>query len=154
MTYTHRQIGWIYIVPIAVILVPFLLIAMIAQRQLVLGIGLTLVLALVYGSFATLNTRIDGRDLKVGWTFGWPGRRIPLGAIVSHQPVRNRWWYGWGVRPIPGGMLHSVWGLDAVEIRYRDAKRGKERMFRVGSDDVAGLDSALTAARDQTPRRR
>ena len=44
-------------------------------------------------------------------------------------------------------MLYSVWGLDTVEVQYRDARKGKDRMFRAGTDDAAGLVAAIEAAR-------
>lgn len=145
--YEHRQIGWGFILPIALLIIPFLLVVMIAQGTIAAGVLLSLLIAIIYGSFATLRTSVDRKEVRISWTWGKPGRRIPITDIESHAKVRNRWWHGWGIRLIPGGMLYSLWGLDAVEIHYRDKKKGKTRMFRVGTNDVDGLDRAITEAR-------
>lgn len=144
--YEHRQIGWTFMVPIGVILIAYMLIVFIAQGQVFVGIPVVVLLGVVYGAFAVLRTSVDRKEVRVGWTWGWPARRIPLKAIESHEQVRNKWWHGWGIRLIPGGMLYSVQGLDAVEIRYRDPKKRKDRMLRIGTDDAAGLVEAITQA--------
>ncbi|MEM9464524.1 MAG: hypothetical protein AAGA90_04095 [Actinomycetota bacterium] len=144
--YANRQIGWWFVVPLLVV-IPFAVVILVLAEVWWLGVVVGLVLATVYGTFATLTTTVERGEVRIGFTAGWPRRVIPVSAITDHRAVRNRWWYGWGIRKIPGGWLYSVWGLDAVEIQYRDAKRGKDRMFRAGTNDPDGLDAALTAAR-------
>ena len=94
-------------------------------------------------AFVTLFTRltvtVDESDVSIAFGRGWPHRTIARAAIVSHAPVRNSWWYGWGIRWIPGGGLWNVWGLDAVELILDNGRR-----FRIGIDDPAGLDAALS----------
>jgi hypothetical protein len=144
--YRNRQFAWIYLIPL-IVLVPFVVVMTSVENAWWVGLLLAMVLAFVYGMFATLSTRVERGEFHAHFTYGWPRRTIPISAIQSHEPARGKWWHGWGIRFIPGGMLYSVWGLDTIEIRYRDAKKGKDRMFRIGTDDTEGLDAALTAAR-------
>lgn len=144
--YANRQVAWIYIAPL-VTLVPFVIIMTTIDGGWWIGLIVGAILALVYGMFSTLNTRVGRGEVVASFTYGWPRRRIPVSAIHAHRQVRGKWWHGWGIRLIPGGMLYSVWGLDTVEIEYRDARKGRDRMFRVGTDDPQGLDDAITAAR-------
>ncbi|MEM8705834.1 MAG: hypothetical protein AAGE98_05210 [Actinomycetota bacterium] len=144
--YRHRQLGTMFMIPIGVILLAYMLFVFIVQERTLIGIPVILGLGLIYSAFAAITTTVDRKHVHVSWTWGWPARRIPLKAIASHEQVRSRWWHGFGVRLIPGGMLYSLQGLDAVEIRYRDAKKGKDRMLRIGTDDPAGLVEAITRA--------
>ena len=145
-SYRNTQLAWIYLVPL-IVLVPFVVIGTALSGAWWVGLLVGIVLAFVYGMFSTLNTRVERGEVRIHFTYGWPRRTIPVSAITSHHPVRGKWWHGWGIRWIPGGMLYSVWGLDAVEIQYRDAKKGKDRLFRAGTDDPEGFDAAIAAAR-------
>ncbi|MEO0492313.1 MAG: hypothetical protein AAF081_02740 [Actinomycetota bacterium] len=146
-TYAHRQAAWNLIIPIGALAIPFVMAMMILAGTILGAVLVGIGLGVAYATFGSLHTSVDADEVTAGWTWGWPRRRIPVKHIESHAAVRNRWWHGWGVRLIPGGMLYSVWGLDAIEIHYRDVRLGKARMFRIGTDDVAGLDDAITAAR-------
>ncbi len=144
--YSNTQLAWIYVVPL-IVLVPFLLAVSARDSEWWVGLLVGVVLAFVYGMFATLTTTVERGEVRASFTYGWPRRTIPVSAIRSHEPARGTWWHGWGIRLIPGGMLYSVWGLDTVEIHYRDARKGRDRMFRIGTNDPEGLDAAITAAR-------
>ena len=99
------------------------------------------VVAVLAAMFGSMTVEVDEQVVRAVWAFGWPKREIALESIDHHQIVRNRWWYGLGVRWIPGGTLYAVWGLDAVEVRYRDGDR--TRKFRIGTDDPFGLSAAI-----------
>lgn len=142
--YRNTQFSWISLVPL-VVLVPFVVVMTAIENAWWVGL-IVYPPAFVYGMFSTLNTRVERGEFRAHFTFGWPRRVIPVSAIQSHERVRRKWWHGWGIRFIPGGMLFSVWGLDTIEIRYRNARKGKDRMFRVGTNDPEGLDAALTEA--------
>ena len=144
--YANTQIAWIYVVPF-LILVPFVVVTTAMDGAWWVGLVAVFILAFVYGMFANLKTTVDRGEVRAHFTYGWPRRRIPVRAIQSHEHVRGKWWHGWGIRFIPGGMLYSVWGLDTIEIRYRDTRKGRDRLFRVGTNDPDGLDAAITAAR-------
>ena len=144
--YRNTQVAWIFLVPL-ILLVPFVVVMTSVENAWWVGLIVAVVLAAVYGMFSTLRTSVERGEFRAQFTYGWPRRTIPVSAITSHEPARGRWWHGWGIRLIPGGMLYSVWGLDTIEIHYRDTRKGKDRMFRIGTDDPEGLDAALTAAR-------
>ena len=145
-SYAHRQIAW-YLLVIMVILGGYMLTVTIIAGRWIVGVPVTILVILVYAMLAVLRTEVDRKAVTIGFTFGWPKREIPLASITSVEQLRNKWWHGWGIRLIPGGMLYSVSGLDAVEIRYHDKRKGKDRMFRAGTDDAAGLVAAIEAAR-------
>lgn len=74
------------------------------------------------------------------WHFG-PGfwiYRLAPDDIETVAVVRNRWWNGFGIRMRPGFRLHSVSGLDAVELHLRSSD-----IRRIGTDDPQGLAGAL-----------
>ena len=144
--YRNSQFAWIYFVPL-IVLVPFVVIATSAENEWWIGLIVAAALAVVDGMFSRLTTKVEHGEFRAAFTYGWPRRAIPISAIQSHERARSTWWHGWGIRLIPGGMLYSVWGLDTIEIHYRDAKKGKDRLFRIGTNDIDGLDAAFTAAR-------
>lgn len=91
-------------------------------------------------AFSSLTVEVTAEELT--WRFG-PGvfrGRVARTAILSATPVENPWWWGWGVHKTPRGWLYNISGLEAVEIVLRDG-----RMFRIGSDDSAGLARALVS---------
>ena len=100
------------------------------------GIFFLLILALFYRLEVTVTE--DSVLLRFG--IGLIKKSIPLKAVVSAEPVRNRWWYGWGVRIYPKGWMFNISGLDAVELTLRNGPR-----FRIGTDDPVGLTGALRA---------
>lgn len=144
--YRNTQFAWISFVPL-IVLVPFVVIATAQENEWWIGLIVAIVLAAIYGMFSSLSTRVERGEFRAHFTYGWPRRTIPVSAIQSHEQARGKWWHGWGIRFIPGGMLYSVWGLDTIEIRYRDAKKGKDKMFRIGTNDPDGLDVAIAEAR-------
>jgi hypothetical protein len=92
--------------------------------------------------FSSLTIEIDRRQLRCFFGPGLIRRTIPLNAIVSELPVRNRWYHGWGVRLIPTGWMFNVSGLDAVELVLASGSR-----FRIGTDRPAEVIEALRRAR-------
>lgn len=146
--YEHRQVATALIVSMVVLFSLAFLSLAIEGAWLTAGLMVIAYIA-IYGLFSQLRTEVTSTTFTARFGFGWPKRTIPLKDIESHEPVRNRWWMGLGIRAIPGGMLYAVWGLDAVEIRYRDKKKNRDRMFRIGTDDAEGLDAAITAARSR-----
>ena len=85
---------------------------------------------------------VIGED-EVEARFG-PGpirKRFKLNEIESCQVVRNHWYYGWGIRLTPHGVLYTVSGLDAVEIKLRTGKK-----FRIGTDVPQELEEAIRQA--------
>lgn len=146
--YAHRQVSTVLIV-FMVLLFTFTFIALAIDGSWLLGAVMIVLYLAIYSLFSQLRTEVTSTTVTATFGFGWPKRTIPLKDIESHEQVRNRWWYGLGIRAIPGGMLYAVWGLDAVEIHYRDKKKNRDRMFRIGTDDAEGLAEAITAGRSR-----
>ncbi|HSJ72492.1 MAG TPA: hypothetical protein VLA29_12690 [Acidimicrobiia bacterium] len=107
-------------------LVPFLVVFLSAMVGLVVW-------------FSRLEVRVDGEAVHVVFGAGKPHRTFPLHTISQATAVRNKWWYGFGIRRTPQGWMYNAWGLDAVELLLTDGKR-----FRIGTNDVDGLHSAIT----------
>jgi hypothetical protein len=104
-----------------------------------------LYLLLFRAPFMSLITRVDGEALTAQYWLGVPQRRIPVDRITSVEAVVNpRWTRRGGPQRIwaEGLWSYSVWGTDAVEVRYRD-EQGDDAAFRIGTDDVEGLVAAL-----------
>lgn len=144
--YRHRQIGLWYLIIIGALIFSLAVIPSVIAGEWWVGAIIGVAFVLIYGAFGSLTTTVDDKELSVRFTFGWPRRVIAIKAIDHHEVARDRWYYGWGVRLIPGGMLYSVWGLDAVEVHYRDKKKSRDRMFRIGTDDARALDAAIAEA--------
>lgn len=92
-------------------------------------------------AFSSLSVAVGPGEARI--RFGWigPRKRIDLRKARAVRPVRNSWLIGWGIRWFPGGWMWNVWGLDAVEIEYRDGRK-----FRIGTDEPAALARALQGA--------
>jgi len=100
-------------------------------------LGLFPMLTLIYVSFLRLTVTVDGAELLLAYTFGWPRRRIDRGRVISAVPERIPLWYGWGIRRTPKCWMWNVWGRDAVRVTLT------EREFLIGTDDPEGLAAAL-----------
>ena len=150
--YRHRQRT------IKTILIPIAFFGVIALLVLALWgpgaatpVALGALIAVRDSLWATMDTEVTDRHLRAAFRPLGPARTIPLDGIISHQRARNLWWYGlggpgliYGLFSDRGGWCYEVWGLDAVEVRYRN-DRGRERMIRIGTDDADGLDAAIAA---------
>ncbi len=90
---------------------------------------------------ARLTVVVDHESVTATFGWGWPRRRIGLGAIEEVEAVRNRWWHGYGIHKVSGGWIFNNAGRDAVELRLRSGK-----VFRVGTDQPAELLAALDRA--------
>ena len=100
------------------------------------------VLATVVVLFSALTVVVDDENLQIAFGPGLIRNTWSLDCIVAWQPVRNPWWYGWGIHSTPNGWLYNVSGFEAIELVLSDGRR-----YRIGTDDPAGLQAALEAAR-------
>jgi hypothetical protein len=99
-------------------------------------------LGLVGWLFRSLTIEVTDQELSAAFGSGWYSKTVALDDIETVAVVRNRWYYGWGLKVTPHGMLYSVAGLDAVEIRLRDGTT-----FRLGTDEPYALRAAIESAR-------
>ncbi|MEM8619312.1 MAG: hypothetical protein AAGF73_06290 [Actinomycetota bacterium] len=113
-----------------------------------LAVATFLLVGIVMAAMARLRVSVDDRRVEATFGWGWPTRVIELTDLRSASQVRNSWWYGWGIRWIPHGSMYNVWGRDAVELRLMN-----DRVFRIGTDDPAGLLAALQSGAACEPPR-
>ena len=96
-------------------------------------------LMVVYLLMFSLTVEVDCCRVRVRFGVGLLGFNYKLKEIESVKTVRNRVWYGWGVRWFPGGVLLNVYGLDGVELTFKDG-----RVRRIGSDRPKELAEAIS----------
>ena len=135
--YERRQRSPLILVALGTLL---LAAAFLLREEVEPGLILLTVVTLLLANFGSLTVRVDEGAVKLRFGVGLIRRTIPLDRIQAAARVRNRWWYGWGIRLTPHGWLWNVAGLDAVELRLQDGK-----VFRIGTDDPAGLAAAVEA---------
>ena len=136
-TYERRQRSSLTVVVPVLVLVAG---AFLLREQLDQVLILAALLALVLANIWSLTVRVDEDAVNLRFGIGLIQRTVALERIKAAARVRDRWWYGWGIRLTPHGWLWNVAGLDAVELRLENGK-----VFRIGTDDPAGLEAALEA---------
>ncbi len=142
-TYRHSQSTVVpvivFLVLAAILLVPNLFNGAPVDAVLII-IAMLILVGFVLLGFNRLTVEVAGDEVRVVFRWGWPRRVIDLGTVHRVDVVRNKWWYGFGIRITPHGWLYNVWGLDAVQLNYRDGKA-----FRIGTDEPEALAEALRA---------
>jgi hypothetical protein len=103
-------------------------------------VSIVVVAILVF--FTRLSVRVDGREVRWEFGYGFPRYALPLSEVDSARIVTNPMLYGFGIRMIPGGMLYNVSGSAAVELVRRDQTR-----IRIGTDDPQALLAAIESSR-------
>lgn len=111
---------------------------------LIAGLGMALTFVVLVAClliFRTLTIEV-GRG-RLAWWYGpgWPRRSLPLSEITGARRSRTTFWDGWGIRWTRRGWLWNINGYEAVEFERRAG-----RMFRLGTDDPAGLLAAVEEA--------
>ncbi|HMB25372.1 MAG TPA: hypothetical protein VKP08_21165 [Anaerolineales bacterium] len=135
--YKHTQIGYVLIVAIsaAILLIVSLMFTTAGFNPIAVVLGfMILCLAL----FATLTVEVDEQALNLRFGIGIIQKRFMLQDIAAYRAVKNPWYYGWGIHLIPRGWIFNVSGWEAVELQMKNGAK-----YRIGSDDAAGLVSAL-----------
>ena len=144
--YEHTQDSpqWLVVlVSLYAIVVFSFAMALIRSDEAPIGMALLIILTQGFVFLAVLDatrltTAVTPNEVRVRFRLGWPSRVIDRGRIVAATAHRNTWLHGWGIRKIIRGWLWAVWGLDSVELELDDG-----RIFRIGTDDTAGLLAAL-----------
>lgn len=137
--YKHRQTAYGII---ALVMAPLLFLTPLLRREAGWPALLVVpVLALVSLVFSSLTVEVTGTELRASFGPGWTVKRVPLREVDSARVVRNPWHYGLGIRVTPEGMLYSVSGTRAVEVRLKDGTA-----FRLGSDEPEALREAIARA--------
>ncbi|MCB1473790.1 MAG: hypothetical protein KDJ68_13150 [Rhodobiaceae bacterium] len=138
--YRHTQPGVLMLAIFAVVVIALAGFA-VASRFHPFFLALVVAALLLGALVSSLTVRIAERMLTWHFSFGFWKKSMPLGDIVSAEPVINKWWWGWGIRFTPHGWLYNVSGLQAVEITKRDGSA-----VRIGTDEPQALAAAIRKA--------
>ena len=136
--YDHTQPGTVTRVICIVALLWILIFAVLSTWVLYIVAGILLLITVLFHS---LNVCIDADSIRLRFGIGLLWKSIPLESVESCRSVRNSWLYGFGIRYVFDGWMWNVSGLDAVQLTFTDGNH-----FRIGTDDPAGLESAINQA--------
>ena len=138
--YKHTQVGYLIIIVMAIVMVGIgIILATVGLNGV--AIAVLIIMGVVLVLFSSLTVIIRENELEVRFGPGLIHKRFKLSEIESCQVVKNHWYYGWGLRLTPQGMLYSVSGLHAVELKLTIGKK-----FRIGTDVPEKLDEAIRSA--------
>lgn len=138
--YRHTQIGYMII---AALSLPVILVVL---HMYIFGFNLFSIIVLILFNiilvlFVSMTTYVDEEFVKIKFGLGVVRKRFPLKDIVSCRIVENPWYYGFGIQNTPSGLLFSVSGTDAVEIKINTGQT-----FRIGTDEPQELEKAINEA--------
>ena len=149
--YKHTQIGYLMLVVTLVVLVLFAWTYITARAEPpsvdsgtnLLVTSIMALILFILASFATLTVTIDKNYIGIKFGYGIFRKKFPLNEIASAISVKNHWYYGWGIRLWlwPKMWIYNVSGFDAIEIITRSG-----RIYRIGTDDPSGLETAIKRA--------
>ena len=138
--YRHTQVGYLIIAAMAAVMV-WIGVVLANSGINWTAIGGLAVIAVALVLFSSLTVVIGEDEVEARFGPGPIRKRFKLNEIESCQVVKNHWYYGWGIRLTPHGVLYTVSGLDAVEIKLRTGKK-----FRIGTDVPQELEAAIRQA--------
>ena len=138
--YRHTQVGYLIIAAMAAVMV-WIGVVLANSGINWTAIGGLAVIAVALVLFSSLTVVIGEDEVEARFGPGPIRKRFKLNEIESWQVVKNHWYYGWGIRLTPHGVLYTVSGLDAVEIKLRTGKK-----FRIGTDVPQELEAAIRQA--------
>lgn len=105
--------------------------------------AITFLMALILfilASLVSLQVIIDGKYLRIKFSFGIYQKKFLLDDIMAAKTVKNHWHYGWGIRKWlwPKMLIYNVSGFDAVEIQLKNGKT-----YRIGTDEPKKLEQTI-----------
>lgn len=92
--------------------------------------------------FRSLTVEVTESNINLRFGDGVVNKTFCREQVESARPMRTTPLNGWGIHRIGDGWLYNVYGLDAVEVRFKDGKR-----IVIGSDEPDELASAISAPR-------
>ena len=95
--------------------------------------------------FSSLTIEVRSGELRWRYGLGLLHRRVSLAEVADVRPVRTTLMEGWGIHYTRFGWLYNIAGFGAVAVRLRNG-----REFAVGTDDPAGLVTALAPTSNVT----
>lgn len=133
--YTEKQNGnWIIFILLIAVLIPVLILYL-PPTDIKWTVGTTVFIVFniaVALLFFRLKTEIYQDRVRLTFGLGVISKNIDLASVKGVKKVRNKWYYGWGIRFFGRGWLWNIWGLDAVELTFKDRKG----VFRIGSQET------------------
>ena len=142
--YKHTQRGTLILAVLLGLSALFIGMGVAFVKPLLFPVPILLVCAWLFHSLT-----IEIGEHELCWRFG-PGlihKKVPLGDIVSAEPVRTHFLEGWGIHLSRHGWLYNVSGFDAVAITLRGGKR-----FCLGTDEPRALAASLDACISRNPQ--
>lgn len=142
--YTEFQIGkvlFVFVLPLQILSAYFFLDDLGSEYLGITGlIVFNFIVILVYLMFYGMTTIISKDQITVLYGIGLIRKRIQISKIASVRSVENPWYNGLGVRFIPNGMLYSIDGKYAVELKLKDTNR----VIRIGTKNSTQLRRKIT----------
>ena len=135
--YSSFQFTWFILIAIAVLLfVLYLFLSQAGSKPITLlpFILIELLFISMVALFYGMYTEINNKVISVKFGIGLIRRKIPIDQISSVEIVRNQLLDGIGINLISNGIIYSVHGFDAVELKLHTGKR-----VRIGSQEVNKL---------------
>src|SRR5262249_53221886 len=80
-------------------------------------------LGAISSTFKSLTVSVDADSLNLQFGSRLVKKSFPLQTIKSVTKIRTTPMQGWGIHFIGKGWLYNVYGLDAVEVEFKDGKR-------------------------------
>ena len=105
--------------------------------------GSVLFLVILTWLFGSLTVEVDGEELRHYFGPGFWRKTYLLSDIDSVEQVRNSWIFGWGIAlySATAGKLVHTYRCTRCSANTIPVRSG--RKFRIGTDNPAGLVSAL-----------
>lgn len=98
------------------------------------------VLILIYLLFYGMTTLVSDDSITLWYGVGLIRKKIYIDKILSVRSVQNSWYNGLGIRIMANGILYSIDGNDAVELKFKDTKR----VIRIGTKNSTQLKRKIT----------
>lgn len=89
-------------------------------------------------NFRSLTVEVDDDEIRLQFGDGPIRKAFSLHEVSSAQSVRTTPLQGWGIHWTGQGWLYNIYGLDAVEIQFRDGRR-----TLIGTDEPDKLAAAI-----------
>jgi len=133
------QVGWLlFVVTVPIhILIVYLYINSLGDRPIT-NTGFIIVnsvFLVIYLLFYGMKTTVTSERIIISFGVGLIHKKIQSEKIESVKAVENPWYYGLGIRIIPHGMLYSIRGVHAVELKFYD----RQDVVRIGTKNSMQL---------------
>ena len=142
--YRRFQFGWVIVIIFLIVMVwmTFAYIYQWGNNPVDTG-GYIFFIALfsaILSGFYGMTVTVTEKQIKIKLGIGFYTKTIELSSIRSVDIRKCPVCYGYGIRIIPNGLLYSVSGRHAVEIKFRN----KNRVTQIGTNDWENLKNVIS----------